>query len=56
MNGATAELWVKNISAPNNKSITIIGVIHHFLFCSKYCQNSFNKPTLPILPPQNILS
>lgn len=55
MKGATAELWVKKISAPSNNNITTIGVIHHFLFCIRYCQNSFNKLNFDIsLSPPKI--
>jgi hypothetical protein len=47
MNGAIAEPWVANSSAPNNAMVINIGASHNFLRRRKNEQNSATK--LPIL-------
>ena len=52
MNGATAEVWVKNIKAPNKNIMIMIGASHHLFLTLKKSQNSFTMPSFPMcLPP-----
>jgi hypothetical protein len=41
MKGATAELWAKITSAPNNNNMKIIGVSHHHFLSQKKSMTSF---------------
>jgi hypothetical protein len=51
MKGATGELCVKTMRAPNKNSTRIIGVSHHFFLTFRKVQNSLMIEPLLIVSP-----